>query len=124
MKWSRRVYRKFRSLIRSWLQRLGIIKRGTPSSVLNELFSAKLDVCEGKEEIAEFGDYIRDRLRGIASAVDVNPPRLVTEDRPRKIHHDTLVKLVDVDPKSKAMSISFRGQPDHTFKRGKEEEEE
>jgi hypothetical protein len=31
------------------------------------------------------------------------------------VNHDTLVKIVDIEPNSKAMSMSFRGQPTARF---------
>jgi len=34
------------------------------------------------------------------------------------VNHDTLVKLVDIEPQSRAMSISFRGEPTARFLRG------
>jgi hypothetical protein len=95
---------------------------GVPSRVLNELFSQRLEVCEGKEKIAEYGgDYIRDRLREVAFAP--RPPwykRLWRRirmffRRSRGVDHDTLVKIVDVEPKSRAMAITFRGQPTKGF---------
>ena len=33
----------------------------------------------------------------------------------RSVNHDTLVKIVDIEPNSKAMSMSFRGQPTARF---------
>jgi hypothetical protein len=34
------------------------------------------------------------------------------------VNHDTLVKIVDIEPKSRAMTITFRGQPTARFIRG------
>lgn len=91
-----------------------------PARVLNELFTQKLGSAEGKEKIAEYGgSYIRDRLREVSYARKVVPPEQVTRtDCQRSVNHDTLVKIVDVEPKSRAMSISFRGQPTARFIRG------
>jgi hypothetical protein len=91
-----------------------------PARVLNELFTQKLGSAEGKEKIAEYGgSYIRDRLREVSYARKVIPPEQVTRtDCQRSVNHDTLVKIVDVEPKSRAMSISFRGQPTARFIRG------
>jgi len=91
-----------------------------PASVLNELFTQKLGTNEGKEKIAEYGgSYIRDRLREVSFARKVVPPEQVTRaDCQRSVNHDTLVKIVDVEPKSRALSISFRGQPTARFIRG------
>jgi len=95
-----------------------------PASVLNELFASKLSTSEGKEKIAEYGgSYIRDRLREVSFARKVIPPEQVTRaDCQRSVNHDTLVKIVDVEPKSRAMAISFRGQPTARFIRGEKAE--
>jgi hypothetical protein len=91
-----------------------------PARVLNELFTQKLGSAEGKEKMAEYGgSYIRDRLREVSYARKVVPPEQVTRsDCQRSVNHDTLVKIVDVEPKSRAMAITFRGQPTARFIRG------
>lgn len=91
-----------------------------PARVMNELFTQKLGSAEGKEKIAEYGgSYVRDRLREVSYARKVLPPEQVTRaDCQRSVNHDTLVKIVDVEPKSRAMAISFRGQPTARFIRG------
>jgi len=88
-----------------------------PSRILNDLFTQKLDSAEGQEKIAEYaGTYIRDRLREVAFSRKIIPPQQVTRaDCQRSVHHDTLVKIVDVEPKSRAMSLTFRGQPTARF---------
>ena len=84
-----------------------------PSEVLNELFSAKLDSEAGKEKIAQLGsDWIRDRLREESFARKILPPKTVTrQDLQVSVNHDTLVKIVETEPRSRAMTMSFRGQP-------------
>lgn len=91
-----------------------------PARVLNELFTQKLGSSEGKEKMAEYGgSYIRDRLREVSYARKVIPPEQVTRtDCQRSVNHDTLVKIVDVEPQSRAMTISFRGSPTARFIRG------
>jgi hypothetical protein len=88
-----------------------------PARVLNDLFSQKLGTSEGKEKIAEYaGTYIRDRLREVSFARKILPPQMVTRaDCQRSVNHDTLVKIIDVEPKSRAMAITFRGQPTARF---------
>jgi len=78
-----------------------------------DLFSQKLGTPEGKEKIAEFGgEYIQDRLREVSFARKIIPPKMVTKaDLQRSTHHDTLVRVVDIEPQSQAMAITFRGQP-------------
>ena len=91
-----------------------------PARMLNELFTQKLSSAEGKEKIAEYGgSYIRDRLREVSFTRKIIPPQQVTRaDCQRSVNHDTLVKIVDIEPKSRAMAITFRGQPTARFIRG------
>ncbi len=88
--------------------------------MMNELFAQKLGTNEGKEKMAEYGgSYIRDRLREVSYARKVIPPEQVTRaDCQRSVNHDTLVKIIDIEPQSRAMAISFRGQPTARFIRG------
>ena len=88
-----------------------------PARILNDLFNQKLDTAEGKEKIAEYaGTYVRDRLREVSYARKIVPPQQVTRtDCQRSVNHDTLVKIVDIEPKSRAMSLTFRGQPTARF---------
>jgi len=85
--------------------------------VLNELFATKLDSAEAKQKIAAFGgSYIRDRLREVSYARQILPPEPVTKaDCQRSVNHDTLVKIVDIEPESRAMALTFRGQPSARF---------
>lgn len=91
-----------------------------PTRMLNELFTQKLSSAEGKEKLAEYGgSYIRDRLREVSFTRKIIPPEQVTRaDCQRSVNHDTLVKIVDIEPKSRAMAITFRGQPTARFIRG------
>lgn len=91
-----------------------------PARVLNEMFTQKIGSSEGKEKMAEYGGtYIRDRLREVSYARKVIPPEQVTRgDCQVSVNHDTLVKIVNVEPQSRAMTISFRGQPTARFIRG------
>ena len=93
---------------------------GVPARTLNELFAQKLSTAEGKEKIAEYGgSYIRDRLREVSFVRKILPPEQVTRtDCQRSVNHDTLVKIVDVEPQSRAMAMTFRGQPTSRFIRG------
>lgn len=90
------------------------------AQMLNQLFTTKLGSAEGKEKIAEYGgNYIRDRLREVSFARKILPPEQVTRgDCQRSVNHDTLVKIVDVEPRSRAMTVTFRGQPTARFIRG------
>lgn len=88
-----------------------------PAKVLNDLFFEKVATTEGKEKIAEFGGtYIRDRLREVSFARKILPPQPVQRTEcQRSVNHDTLVKIVDIEPNSKAMAMTFRGQPTARF---------
>jgi hypothetical protein len=95
-----------------------------PARVLNELFTQKLGSSEGKEKMAEYGgSYIRDRLREVSYARKIVPPEQVTRsDCQRSVNHDTLVKIVDVEPQSRALTMTFRSQPTARFIRGSKAE--
>ena len=82
-----------------------------------EMFNQRLDSQEGKDKLAELGgSWIRDRLREVAYSRHILPPEQVTRaDCQRSVNHDTLVKIVDVEPQSRAMAITFRDQPTARF---------
>lgn len=82
-----------------------------------ELFNHRLDTQEGKDKLAELGGaWIRDKLREVSYARHILPPEQVTRaDCQRSVNHDTLVKIVDVEPQSRAMAITFRDQPTARF---------
>lgn len=88
--------------------------------LMNDAFSTKVASNEGREKIAEFaGAFIRDRLREVSFARAILPPEPVTRaDCQVSTQHDTLTKIVELEPKSRAMSVSFRGQPTTTIMRG------
>ena len=88
-----------------------------PAKVLNDLFFEKVGTQEGKDKIAEFGGtYLRDRLREVSFARKVIPPQPVQRSEcQRSVNHDTLVKIVDIEPNSRAMAMTFRGQPTARF---------
>jgi hypothetical protein len=88
-----------------------------PAQALNDLFFEKLGSSEGKDKVAEFGGtYIRDRLREVAFSRKIVPPTPVQRtELQRSVNHDTLVKIVDIEPNSRAMALTFRGQPTARF---------
>jgi hypothetical protein len=93
------------------------MSNAVPAKVLNDLFFEKVGTSEGKDKIAEFGGtYIRDRLREVSFARKIVPPTPVQRtELQRSVNHDTLVKIVDIEPNSRAMSLTFRGQPTARF---------
>jgi hypothetical protein len=82
-----------------------------------EMFNQRLDSQEGKDKLAELGgSWVRDRLREVSFMRHLIPPEHVTRaDCQRSVNHDTLVKIVDVEPQSRAMAITFRDQPTARF---------
>jgi len=93
-----------------------------PASVLNELFISKADDMSGeKEKLAAAGSaYVRDKLREMSFCRKILPPKPVTvAECQRSLYHDTVYKIVDVEPGSRAMSISFRGEPDPRLIKGR-----
>ena len=88
-----------------------------PAKVINDLFFEKVANQEGKDKIAEFGGtYIRDRLREVSFARKIVPPvNVQRSELQRSVNHDTLVKIVDIEPNSRAMALTFRGQPTARF---------
>lgn len=84
-----------------------------PAKVLNDMFFEKVGSSQGKDKIAEFGGtYIRDRLREVSFARKIVPPTPVQRtELQRSVNHDTLVKIVDIEPNSRAMALTFRGNP-------------
>jgi hypothetical protein len=87
---------------------------GTDYSLINDLFASRLDSAEGKTKIAQLtGKMIRDRLREVSYARNVVPPEPVTKADVRpSVNYDTVTKLVTLEPESRAMPLTFRGQPD------------
>jgi len=87
------------------------------AQLMNELFSQRLDSHEGREKVAQYsGNYIRDKLREVSYARQIIPPEDVTaKDCQVSVNHDTLVKIIEVEPQSRAMAITFRGSPDARF---------
>jgi hypothetical protein len=83
------------------------------SAQFNEMFHAKLASTEGREKMAEYGgSYIRDHLREVAFVRKVLPFRNVTRSEcTRSVNHDTLVRIRDIEPGSRAMALTFRGRP-------------
>lgn len=87
---------------------------------INSGFVEQLDTQGTTKTAAESLNFIRDRIRE-ASFFDMIVPneRVVRGDLQRSTEHDTLVKIVDIEPGSRAMPMTFRGQPDATYVTGK-----
>jgi hypothetical protein len=84
---------------------------------LNELFVQKLGTQDGIMKIAEEGSaFIRQKLREVSFARKIVQPQYVTkQELQRSVNHDGLVKIVDIEPDSKAMLVNFRGNPNAEY---------
>jgi len=90
------------------------------ASTINELFVQKLNSPEGLTKVAQEGSaFIRSKLREVSFARKVIQPEYVTKaDLQRSVNHDGLVKIVDIEPDSKAAVVNFRGNPDTNYLQG------
>lgn len=90
------------------------------TSMLNELFVQKLDSQDGLEKISQAGSsFVRQKIREVSFARKILPPEYVTKaDLQRSVQHDGLVKIVDKEPDSKAMTVNFRGEADYNYIEG------
>lgn len=93
---------------------------GYSASDMNAGFIEQLDTQGSVKTAAESLNFIRDRIRE-ASFTDMVLPNqpVVRGDLQRAVDHDTLVKIVDIEPDSRAMALTFRGQPTATYVSGK-----
>jgi len=87
---------------------------------INSGFIEQLESQGTHKTAAESLNFIKDRLRE-ASFTDMVIPnvRVVRSDLQRSTEHDTLVRIVDIEPGSRAMPLTFRGQPQAQYVSGK-----
>lgn len=78
-----------------------------------EMMVSRLDEPGGREKTAAaVAPYVRDRLREVSFWRHIQPPEdIVASDCQVSLTHDTLVKVVPIEPRSRAMAITFRDQP-------------
>jgi hypothetical protein len=90
------------------------------AEMVNSGFIERLETEGPVKTAAAALNYIKDRLRE-ASFTDMLVPneRVVRGDLERSTEHDTLVKIVDIEPGSRAMTLNFRGQPTAQYITGK-----
>lgn len=90
------------------------------AATFNNLFISKLDTNEGLEKAAQAGGaFVRERLREVSFARAILPPEYVTKaDCQRSVHHDTLVKICDIEPQSSAAAVNFRGKTHERYIEG------
>lgn len=94
------------------------------SALSKEMLVNQLSDPAAKTKIAaRFGGYIRDRLREASFAEQVLPPENVDRSQCQvSTNHDALVKIEYLEPKSRAMVVTFRGEPRANFIRGQKVE--
>ena len=91
------------------------------STILNGLFVDAVSTHDGLEKLAEVGGaYIQKILRETSFARQILPPvNVVRSDVTRSVDHDGFVKIIDIEPDSKAMAMNFLGEPDGNYITGK-----
>ena len=94
---------------------------GLDSSSFNNLFIERLDTPEGMQKTAAAGSaFVRAVMREVAFSRRILPPESVTRaDCTRSTTHDTLIKIVDIEPDSKAFAVNFRGEAEEKYIQGK-----
>lgn len=90
------------------------------AELVNSGFIERLETEGSTKTAAASLNYIKDRLREASFADMIIPnEKVVRGDLQRSTEHDTLVKIVDIEPGSRAMSLNFRGQPEATYITGR-----
>jgi len=89
-------------------------------AALNQAFLDKLETKEGQEEVREKSLlYIKQILREESFARKILPPEQLTKyDVQRSVSTDTMQKIVDIEPNSRALVLNFRSEPTGTFVEG------
>lgn len=85
-----------------------------------EMLLSQLSDPSARSKIsARFGGYVRDRLREASFAEQVLPPETLDRSQCQvSTQHESLVKIEFLEPKSRAMTVTFRGEPRANFIRG------
>lgn len=94
---------------------------GMDATTFNNLFVERLDSPEGIQKTAAAGSaFVRAVMREVAFSRRILPPESVTRaDCTRSTKHDTLIKIVDIEPDSKAFAVNFRGEAEEKYIQGK-----
>lgn len=87
---------------------------------LNQMFTDAMAAGD-RVKCAQAGElYIRLRMREAPFCRKILPPVPVTkEDCQRSVDHDTLTIVKDIAPEAEAVSMTFRGRPNHKYIQGK-----
>ena len=90
-----------------------------PHQVLNSAYLQKAATTEGRDKLASAADdFIRDRLRESAFVRQLLKPESVKPGDPGvqiSLTQDTIYKLVWLEPRTRALAMSFRGQPEVNY---------
>ena len=87
-------------------------------SVVNDLFLEKLSL-EPEKVASSAGAFVRKKLREVSFSRKILQPEYITKGECQRSElHDQLVKIVDIEPDSKAMAVNFRGAGDVTYVEG------
>lgn len=94
---------------------------GMDTTTFNNLFIERLDSPEGIQKTAAAGSaFVRAVMREVAFSRRILPPESVTRaDCTRSTKHDTLIKIVDIEPNSRAFAVNFRGEAEDKYIQGK-----
>jgi len=94
------------------------------ANALTQYFMNHFDTQEGQTKLAAVAQaFVRDKLRENSFARRILPPQQVSQsDMQVSVNHDTLVYIDYIEPNSRAMSLTFRGQPTARFISGEKYE--
>lgn len=85
----------------------------------NQIYLTKAASADGREKLAASADdFIRDRLRESAFVKQILKTSDVKPGDPGvqvSLTHDTIYKVEEVEPRTRAVSMSFRGQPEINY---------
>jgi hypothetical protein len=87
------------------------------AATVNSLFLTRFEEPGFKEKFAgQAADFCKDHLREESFAEKVLTKKSVSRDELQfSVNHDTLVKLVWTEPRTRALSMSFRAQPNANY---------
>ncbi|MEE9569437.1 MAG: hypothetical protein V3W37_08630 [Candidatus Binatia bacterium] len=90
------------------------------ASTINALFAESINDPSELTKLAEAGGaFIRQKLRELSFLRKIIPPVMVTkQDTQRSTLHDGLTKVVDIEPDSTAVPLTWRGEPDARYVSG------
>jgi len=93
---------------------------GYSAEQINSGFIEQVESGNQKEAAAFALTYLKDHLREACFCDMITPSQKVSRgDLERSTEHDTLVYIDDIEPTSRAMTLTFRGQPDAQYVTGK-----